>query len=122
MAQQKARIVKKVHNRYLIDFFIEATQDDAWNKQLKELAVEGRINTSENGFPANFVSFFPETEKMGLTYSIERVELNDIPREASCWWPIEESTQYYMAYPTNFPQAAVFLAIDFDEHDHEHDH
>lgn len=120
MAQQKPRVVKKIHNRYLIDFFIEATQDQAWNKQLQELAIEGRINTSENGFPENFAGFFPETQNMGLTYSIERIELADVPREASCWWPIEEGTQYYMAYPTSFPQAAIYLAIDFDEHDHEH--
>lgn len=120
MANRKPRVTKKLHTRFLIDFFIESTQDQDWNQKLKDLAIEERINTSESGFPANFQGFFPETKTMDLAYSIERVELNAVPREASSWWPIEEGTQYYMAYPTNFPQAAVYLAIDFDEHHHEH--
>lgn len=117
---RKQRITKKLHTRFLVDFFIEATQSPEWNEKLQGLEVEARLNTSEQGFPENFLGFFPETQNMGLEYSIERVELEAIPREASCWWPIEEGTQYYMAYPSNFPQAAVYLAIDFDEHDHQH--
>lgn len=117
-SKRKARITKKLHTRFLIDFFIEATQDHDWNHKLENLAIEGRINTAEDGFPENFLGFFPETKSMDLNYSIERVELVNIPREAACWWPIEEGTQYYMAYPTNFPQAAIYLAIDFDEHEH----
>ena len=120
MAKRNLRITKKLHTRYLADFFIEVSQDAQWNAKLQELGKEARINTSEVGFPENFVGFFPETETMDLSYSIERLELNDVPRSAACWWPVDEGTQYYMAYPTNFPQATIYMAIDFDDHDHAH--
>lgn len=119
MAKRKLRIVKKLHTRYLADFFIEASQDPQWSAKLQGLSAEERINTSEAGFPEHFVNFFPETEGMELAFSIERLELAEVPRSASSWWPIEEGTQYFMAYPSSFPEASLYMAIDFD---HNHDH
>lgn len=114
-----ARIVKKLHSRYLADFFIECSQDLEWEKKLRELKIEDKLNTAEAGFPENFQAFFPETAGMNLEYSVERVTLADVPRAASCWWPVEENTHYYMAYPTQFPQTSIFMAIDFtDGHEH----
>lgn len=118
-----ARIQKKKHTNLLADFLIEASQDPEWAKKLQALALEDKLDTSELGFPELFTVFFPETKKMNLEYSLERVNYADVPREASSWWPLEEedTTSYFIAYPTQFPQSVVYMAIDFDEaHDHAH--
>lgn len=113
------RIVKKIHTRFLGDFFIEASQDPSWAEKMHDLALEDKLSTNENGFPEVFLGLFPEASAYRLEYSIERVNLEDVPREASAWWPVEPGTSYFMAYPTQFPQAAIYMAIDFDcGHDH----
>lgn len=117
-SKRNARITKKLHTRYLADFFIEASQDQHWGKKLQALTIEGRLNTAEDSFPEHFVAFFPETQGMELAYSIERVRYEDVPRSASCWWPLEDNTHYYIAYPNEFPQVAIYMAIDFDDHHH----
>ncbi|WP_430462077.1 hypothetical protein ACQUQU_04625 [Thalassolituus sp. LLYu03] len=108
-----ARIVKKHHTRLLAEFLVEVSQDAEWEKKLQALQVEDKLNTSEAGFPEEFLKWFPEAETLKLEYSIERVELADVPRAASCWWPLEDNTHYFMAYPAQFPQSAVYMAIDF---------
>lgn len=113
------RIIKKVHTRYLADFLVEASQDAVWAKKMHDLGLEDKLNTSEAGFPEVFVGLFPEVQGMLLEYSIERVNLADVPRRASSWWPVEPGTSYFMAYPTQFPQSAIYMAIDFDC-GHEH--
>ncbi|WP_221797974.1 hypothetical protein [Oceanobacter mangrovi] len=117
-----ARITKKQHTRLLGDFLIECTQDSAWEGKLKALSDENKIDTSVDGFPAAFLADFPEAEYQKLHYCIERVEYAEVPRAASCWWPVDAETQYFMAYPADFPQSQVYMAIDFDECDHDHDH
>ncbi len=109
-----ARIVKKQHTRLLAEFFVDVSQDAEWEKKLQALQIEDKIDTAEAGFPAEFADFFPEAEAQKLQYCIERVNLEDVPRAASCWWPIEENTHYYMAYPAQFPQATIYMAIDFN--------
>jgi len=108
-----ARIEKKKHTRFLADFFVEVSQDPEWEKKLQALKIEDKLNTAEEGYPQEFLQWVPEAEKNNLQYSIERVELEDIPREASCWWPMDDSTRFYMAYPSEFPQSAIYMAIDF---------
>ena len=118
-----ARIQKKKHTNLLADFLIEASQDADWAKKMKELALEGKLDTSELGFPEFFNGFFPEAKEMKLEFSIERLNYADSPRTASRWWPaeVEGTTSYFVAYPTQFPQSSIYMAIDFDdEHDHEH--
>ncbi len=119
-----ARITKKYHTRYLADFFVECTQVKEWEEKLKAMGLEDKTDTAVDGFPASFEQEFPEIIGLGLHYCIERVELADIPRAASCWWPIDDATQYFMCYPADFPQSAVYMAIDFDEagHDCGHSH
>lgn len=112
MANQ--RIIKKRHTNYLGEFLLDASQDESWKKQLQELKIEDKLDTAEQGFPADFNAFFPETATMALQYCIERVNLEDVPRAASCWWPTDEATHYYIAYPAAFPRTAIFMAIDFD--------
>lgn len=107
------RILKKWHTRYLADFMTECTYDAAWEERLKNLKVEDKLNTAELGFPEEFTLFFPETQGMNLQYCLERVELKDIPRSASCWWPTSENTHFFMAYPAQFPQSPIYMAIDF---------
>ncbi|KZZ41926.1 hypothetical protein A3759_10740 [Thalassolituus sp. HI0120] len=114
MANQ--RIIKKRHTIYLGEFLVDASQDKSWKKKLQELKIEDKLNTSEIGFPSDFNAFFPETVGMELQYCIERVNLEDVPRAASCWWPVDEATHFYMAYPAGFPQTSIFMAIDFEEH------
>ena len=115
----KPRIVKKLHTRYLADFFVEVSQDPEWEKKLQALQTEDKLDTAETGFPAEFFNWFPEAETLNLQYCIERVELADVPRAASCWWPMDEHTHFYMAYPAQFPQSAIYMAIDFHG-DHGH--
>lgn len=113
------RIIKKIHTRYLGDFLIEASQDTSWAQKMHDLTLEDKLNTSEAGFPEVFSGLFPEASYYQLEYSIERVNLTDIPRDAAAWWPVEPGTSYFMAYPTQFPQVAIYMAIDFDcGHDH----
>ncbi|MBQ0727555.1 hypothetical protein [Thalassolituus oleivorans] len=112
----KPRIVKKQHSRLLGDFLIDCSQDAAWTDKLKNLTLEGKLDTAVDGFPAEFLGFCPEAEYLKLQYCIERVELADVPRAASCWWPVDENTHYYVCYPAQFPQTTVFMAMDFDEH------
>ncbi|MFC3681065.1 hypothetical protein [Bacterioplanoides pacificum] len=114
MANQ--RIIKKRHTNYLGDFLLDVSQDESWKNKLQQLTIEGKLDTAEDGFPAYFTDSFPETVGMQLHYCIERVNLDDVPREAACWWPVDESTHYYVAYPAQFPSAAIYLAIDFDDH------
>lgn len=114
MANQ--RIIKKQHTRYLGDFLIDASQDESWKQKLQQLKIEDKLDTTNEGFPADFSNYLPETTGMDLKYSIERVGLEDIPRVASCWWPVDDNTHYYMAYPTEFPRSAIYMAIDFDDH------
>ena len=110
-----ARIIKKLHTRYLADFFVECSQDEDWSKKLRGLKIEDKLNTAEEGFPEFFTDCFPETGSMGLEYSVERVNYADVPRGASCWWPVEANTHYYIAYPTQFPQSSIYMAIDFHD-------
>lgn len=114
-----ARIQKKKHTNYLADFFIEASQDAEWTKKMKEMSLEDKLDTSVLGFPEFFSGFFPETKEMNLEYSIEKVNYADVPRSASSWWPLEDNTTYFVAYPTAHPAAAIYMAIDF-EHNHAH--
>lgn len=114
-----ARIIKKLHSRYLADFIVEASQDPEWAKKMHDLSLEDKLDTAELGFPEFFAGFFPEVGGMELKYSIERINLADIPRSSSCWWPIEKGTSYFVAYPSEFPQTTVYMAIDFDC-GHEH--
>ncbi len=118
-----ARIQKKKHTNFLADFLVEASQDTDWAEKMKDLALEGKLDTSELGFPEFFNGYFPETKEMNLEFSIERVSYADIPRSASSWWPgeVEGTTSYFVAYPTQFPQSSIYMAIDFDD-EHEHDH
>ena len=109
------RITKKFHSRYLADFFVECSQDPEWEKKLRELKIEDKLNTVEDGFPADFAEIFPETQGLNLQYCIERITLADVPRAASCWWPTDENTQFYMAYPAEFPQSSIYMAIDFPD-------
>jgi hypothetical protein len=110
------RIIKKKHSTYLGEFLIESSQDEAWKQKMQALTLEGKLDTAIEGFPAEFVEAFPETADMNLQYCIERVELADVPRAAACWWPVDDATHYYVAYPAQFPQATLFMAIDFDDH------
>ncbi|MCY0964674.1 hypothetical protein [Parathalassolituus penaei] len=112
-----ARITKKYHTRFLADFFVECTHDAAWEAKLKGLELEGKLDTAVEGFPEVFGDMYPETDGMNLHYCIERVELAAIPRAASCWWPISAETEFFMCYPADFPQSAVYMAIDFEDHD-----
>jgi hypothetical protein len=114
MANQ--RIVKKHHTRYLGEFLVDVSQDEGWKQKLQQLKIEDKLDTTEQGFPAYFTDCFPETVGMELQYCIERVNVEDIPRAASCWWHIDDNTHCYMAYPAQFPRAAVYMAIDFDDH------
>lgn len=111
-----SRITKKKHSTYLGEFLIESSQDEAWKKKMQALTIEGKLDTAIEGFPVEFVAFFPETEAMKLQYCIERVELADIPRAAACWWPADDSAHYYVAYPAQYPAATLYMAIDFDDH------
>ncbi|MAK92113.1 MAG: hypothetical protein CMI08_09570 [Oceanospirillaceae bacterium] len=108
-----ARIVKKKHTRFLADFMVEVSQDAEWEKKLQALQIEDKLNTAEAGYPTEFLQWVPEAEADNLQYSIERVELADIPREASCWWPVDDNTHFYMAYPSEYPQSSIYMAIDF---------
>ena len=121
-----ARITKKHHTRFIADFFVECIQDKEWEGKLKALAEENKIDTAVDGFPVDFFKAFPEAEGLQLHYCIERIEYADVPRSASCWWPVEENTAYFMAYPADFPNSQLFMAIDFDDCDHHegcgHDH
>lgn len=108
-----ARIIKKQHTRYLPEFFVEVSQDPEWEEKLQALQIEDKLNTTEAGFPQEFLKWFPETQAMNLEFCIERVDLADVPRAAACWWPIEENTHFYMAYPAQFPQSSIYMAIDF---------
>lgn len=113
MANQ--RIIKKRHTTYLAEFLVDASQDESWKQKLRQLPIEDKLDTAEVGFPANFNACFPETLGMRLHYCIERVTLEDVPREASCWWPVDEATHYFITYPAAFPRAAIYMAIDFDD-------
>jgi len=121
-----ARILKKYHSRLIADFFVECTHDKEWEGKLKGLSDENKIDTAIDGFPADFLSEYPEAELQKLHYCIERVEYAEVPRAASCWWPLEDGTEYFMAYPADFPQSQIYMAIDFDDCDHHegcgHDH
>lgn len=114
MANQ--RIIKKRHTNYLGDFLVDVSQDESWKKKLQALQIEDKLDTAQEGFPEYFAQSFPETEAMQLQYCVERVNLDDVPRAAACWWPIEENTHYYIAYPAQFPRASIYMAIDFDDH------
>ena len=114
-----ARIIKKQHTRYLPEFFVEVSQDPVWEEKLQALQIEDKLNTSEAGFPEEFLKWFPEAAALNLEFCIERVNLADVPRAASCWWPVDEKTAYFMAYPAQFPQASVYMAIDFHDDGHE---
>ena len=116
-----ARIQKKKHTNLLADFFIEASQDPEWSKKMKEMGLEDKLDTSALGYPEFFDGFFPEAQSMELEFSIEKINYADVPRSASSWWPVDETTTYFVAYPTQFPQSSIYMAIDFDEeHCHEH--
>ena len=112
----KPRILKKIHNRFLAEFLVEASQSDDWKKKLQTLNDENKLDTSVEGFPFELLEYCPEVEAFQLEYSIERVALADVPRAASCWWPIEQDTHFYVAYPTAFPETKLYMAVDFDDH------
>lgn len=113
---KKARVIKKQHTTYLAEFLLECSQDPEWKKKLQGLNDEKRLETSLEGFPPAFSEDFPETAAMELKYSVERLELDEIPRAASCWWPVDEETHFYVAYPVDFPQTRLYMAVDFDDH------
>ena len=112
----KPRILKKYHTRYLAEFLVECSQNEEWKKKLQGLNDENKLDTSVEGLPADFVADFPELNGLDLQYCVERIELTEIPRAASCWWPIDDSTHFYVAYPAQFPEATLYMAIDFDDH------
>ena len=112
----KARIIKKHHTRFLADFLVECSQDEVWKGKMQKLGLEDKLDTAVEGYPQEFVEVFPEAQQYELQYCVERLELADIPRAACCWWPIEEDTHYYVAYPAQFPESSIYMAIDFDDH------
>ena len=112
MTSQRQR--KKYHTRLLGEFLIDSSRDEKWLQKLKDLTIEGKLDTNIDGYPAAFERDFEEVHQYALHYCIERVDLSDIPRQASCWWPTEEQCHYYMAYPADFPRSAIFLAMDFE--------
>jgi hypothetical protein len=118
MSTRKARIEKKLHTRYQAEFLFECSQDPQWAAKLQALEGEQVLESAQEGMPADLLAAFPELDTMALNYCIERVELNEVPRDASCWWPLEEGTQFFLCYPARFPQAALYLAVDFDDHAH----
>lgn len=113
---KKARIVKKLHGRYLAEFLLECSQDEEWKKKLQSLNEENRLETAVEGLPPAFIEDFPETTEMSLEYSVERLSLEEVPRAASCWWPVDEQTHFYVAYPAQFPEKRLYMAVDFDDH------
>ena len=121
MTSRKPRLEKKLHTRYQADFLFECSQDPVWAEKLKNLEDGQALESAMDGLPQDFVALFPETEEMLLNYCIERVELADVPRPASCWWPIAEGTQFLFCYPAPFPQAARYFAVHIDDHDHTPD-
>ena len=112
----KPRIAKKHHSRYLAEFLVEASQNPEWKKKLQSLSDETKLDTAVDGFPEYLLEDLPEISALALQYCIERVELNEVPRAASCWWPIEDDTHFYVAYPANFPETKLYMAVDFDDH------
>ncbi|MEK9711775.1 MAG: hypothetical protein VW258_04335 [Thalassolituus sp.] len=112
----KPRILKKHHTRYLAEFLVECSQNEEWKKKLQSLSGEDKLDTALEGMPAEFVEDFPEVEALNLQYCVERVEYEEVPRAASSWWPVDDETHYYVAYPAQFPESEIYLAIDFDDH------
>ena len=112
----KPRILKKHHSRYLAEFLVECSQNPEWTQKLQGLNEENKLDTAVEGLPKEFLEDFPEAEQYNLAYSVERVDLSEVPRAASCWWPVDEETHYYVASPTAFPEAKLYLATDFDDH------
>ena len=113
---KKARIIEKQHTNYLAEFLLECSQDSDWEKKLQSLSDENRLETALEGFPPAFTEDFPETVGMNLQYCIEKVALDEIPRAASCWWPMEDDTHFFVAYPVRFPETRLFMAVDFHDH------
>jgi len=112
----KPRILKKHHTRYLAEFLVECSQNPDWKKKLQGLTEENKLDTAVEGFPADFIDDFPEIDALNLQYCVERVEYSEVPRVASRWWPLEEDTHFYVAYPAAFPESSIYMAIDFDDH------
>ncbi len=106
------RITKKKHSRYQADFLIECTQSPEWIEKLKTLTEEGRLDTALDGFPDDFFAMYPETTSMALHYGIEKITYSDVPRQASRRWPSEEGAHYFLCYPMDFPQAALYMSVD----------
>jgi hypothetical protein len=112
----KPRILKKHHTRYLAEFLVECSQNPQWSSKLQQLNDENKLDTAIDGFPAELIEDFPEIESLNLQYCIERVALEEVPRAAACWWPIEQDTHFYVAYPAAFPETSLYMAVDFDDH------
>jgi len=99
----------------MADFLIECTQDEGWKQKLSQLSEEGKLDTALEGMPVMFEDVFPEALGMNLQYCIESIQLADVPRRASRWWPNEEGAQYFMCYPSAFPESALYLCIDLNQ-------
>lgn len=112
------RISKKVHSRFLAEFCVEASQDKAWCEALSKLAVGESISTSEKSWPEDFEELFEEVNLDALTYGVTRVALDEVPREASAWWPADAKAHYFKFSPKDFPQTKLYMMIDcFEESD-----
>lgn len=108
------RIAKKKHTLYLGEFLIEVSQDKVWIEKLKSLDSEAKLDTAVEGMPAGFIANFPEVEAMNLQYSLEPVDVSEVPRAASCWWEVDKTTRCYLAYPSDFPRTKLYMAVDFE--------
>lgn len=103
------RIRKKIHNRCMADFLIECTEDDLWKQKFMQLSDEDTLDTALEGMPEACAALFAGHK---LHYCVEALEWKDVPRKVSRWWPIEESARYFMCYPFEFPESALYLSMD----------
>lgn len=115
------RIKKKVHSRFLADFCVEASQDEKWLAALAKLSVNDVVSTEQQGWPEDFSEIYAEVNIEKLSYQAARVTLDDVPRQASCWWPTDEKAHYFKFAPVEFPNSSIFMMIDcFDEQNCAH--
>ncbi|MCP3873246.1 MAG: hypothetical protein GY699_08860 [Desulfobacteraceae bacterium] len=108
----KNRIRKKIHKRYLPDVGIEITMNSKWESILSDLEVSECAEINKQNIPESFYRLNPEAKSRTLSYEVQRVELQSVPRFESHWWQVNSNTRYFSFYPISFKQSKWHAAVD----------
>ena len=96
----------------MADFAIEIANQKSERRKLDQLGMNEVTVYENNLFPQSFWELNPGVKKFRMSYSIERIELKDIPRTHCSWWIVSETTLFIRVFPTASRKPYWYMALN----------